>query len=63
MQVVVDFDRCEANGVCIGYAPDIFDLDEQDNLLVKSGDIPEAEISAVENAISQCPRAALRWKS
>ncbi|MBL7508020.1 ferredoxin, partial [Escherichia coli] len=30
MRVIVDRDRCEGNAVCLGIAPDIFDLDDED---------------------------------
>ncbi|MBS2091098.1 ferredoxin, partial [Klebsiella pneumoniae] len=30
VRVIVDRDRCEGNAVCLGIAPDIFDLDDED---------------------------------
>ena len=30
MHVEVDRDRCEGNAVCVGIAPDLFDLDDED---------------------------------
>jgi ferredoxin len=45
MRVVVDPDRCEGNAICVGIAPDLFELDEQEAL--------------AEQAIAECPRAAL----
>jgi len=30
MRVEVDRDRCEGNAVCVGIAPDLFDLDDED---------------------------------
>ena len=32
MRVEVDRDLCEANGVCAGLAPEVFDLDGEDYL-------------------------------
>lgn len=61
--VEVDFDLCEANGVCVGLAPDVFDLNEEDELVVSDAEkLPENK-AAIEEAIAGCPRAALRWKS
>ncbi|MCZ4076880.1 ferredoxin [Rhodococcus sp. H36-A4] len=58
----VDFDRCEANGVCVGVAPQVFDLDDDDQLVVSdTADLPENKAD-VDEAIAGCPRAALRWK-
>ncbi|MFF0814731.1 ferredoxin [Rhodococcus sp. NPDC003318] len=60
MEVKVDFDRCEANGVCVGIAPDVFELDDGENLIVTQpvGD-DQATVALMEEAVSQCPRAAL----
>ena len=58
MDVKVDFDRCEANGVCVGVAPEVFDLNDDDELLVKHP-VPEGSEARVREAIAQCPRAAL----
>ncbi len=40
MRVKVDRDRCEGNAVCLGIAPDIFDLDDEDYAVVKTDPIP-----------------------
>lgn len=58
MDVKVDFDRCEANGVCVGLAPDVFDLNDDDELIV-TRPVAEENAGAVREAIVQCPRAAL----
>ncbi|MFD6857919.1 ferredoxin [Rhodococcus sp. NPDC060086] len=58
MDVEVDFDRCEANGVCVGIAPDVFDLNDDDELIVVHP-VPAGSEDLVRDAIAQCPRAAL----
>ena len=40
MRVVVDRDLCEANGVCAGLAPDVFDLDDEDYLHITAAEVP-----------------------
>jgi ferredoxin len=60
MKIIVDFDRCEANGVCVGIAPDMFELDDDDNLHVLEGDVADDRVADVEEAVAQCPKAALR---
>lgn len=60
MKVSVDFDQCEANGICVGIAPDVFELDDEDMLHVAEGEVPEDRASQVEDAVAQCPKAALR---
>lgn len=59
MKVEVDTDLCEANGVCVQYAPEVFDLNDDDELVVSNDAIGPANALGVGAAISGCPRAAL----
>ncbi|MBY0387998.1 MAG: ferredoxin [Mycobacterium pseudokansasii] len=59
MRVKVDRDRCEGNAVCLGIAPEIFDLDDEDYAVVKLDPIPPDQEALAEQAIAECPRAAL----
>jgi len=59
MRVVVDRDRCEGNAICVGIAPDLFVLDDDDYVMVTKDPIPGAEEALAEQAIAECPRAAL----
>ncbi len=59
VRVIVDHDRCEGNAVCVGIAPDIFDLDDEDYAVVKTDPIPPEQEHLAEQAIAECPRAAL----
>ena len=59
MRVIVDHDRCEGNAVCLGIAPDIFDLDDEDYAVVKTDPVPADQEASAEQAILECPRAAL----
>ena len=60
MKVVADFDECEANAVCMGIAPEVFEVDEQDFLNIKiSGDIPAELEGKVREAVAMCPKRAL----
>jgi ferredoxin len=57
--VVVDYGLCEANAICMGINPDVFQLDDDDNLHILQPDItPETERDVLE-AIRRCPRQAL----
>lgn len=59
MRVEVDRDRCEGNAVCVGIAPDLFRLDDDDYVMVTRDPIPADREAAAEQAIAECPRAAL----
>lgn len=61
MKIIVDRERCDGNGVCMGIAPEVFDVD--DNLYLHvADDIPEdPELRArVRQAVTSCPILALK---
>jgi ferredoxin len=61
-QIVVDWDECEANAVCESILPEIFSVDDNDNLNV-SNDHPPAELlDKVQEAVDMCPKRALMLK-
>ena len=62
MRVEVDRDRCEGNAVCVGIAPDLFDLDDDDYAVMKVDEIPADQVELAEQAVAECPRAALIQK-
>ncbi|GAA3198280.1 ferredoxin [Actinocorallia longicatena] len=59
MKVTVDPLVCEANAVCVGLAPDVFDLDDDDNLEILGSEVPVDQIDKVRHAVRSCPKAAL----
>jgi ferredoxin len=60
MRVEVDRNLCEANAVCTGLAPDVFELDDEEELVVKMEDIPEDRLERVSLAVARCPKNALK---
>ena len=60
MKVIVDYDLCEANAICMQQAPEIFEVDDEDNLNVLQEEVPESLREKLENAVRLCPRQALR---
>jgi ferredoxin len=59
MRVGVDFEQCEANGVCAGVAPEVFELDDDDALHVLPGEVPADSVERVTQAVDSCPKNAL----
>jgi ferredoxin len=59
MRVTVDPDLCEANGVCASLVPQVFDLDDNDELHIAAGDVPAELADKVRLAVQSCPKMAL----
>jgi ferredoxin len=63
VKVVVDFDLCEANALCMDACPEVFRVEEDDTLTILIDDnIPEKLRAKVENAARLCPRQAIQIK-
>jgi len=59
MQIHVDYDLCEANGVCVRTAPEMFRIDDADKMhLLVSRPSPE-QLDLAKAAVRRCPRRAL----
>lgn len=59
MKVKVDFDLCESNALCEALAPEVFELDDDDYLMIKQEDVTDENRANVEKAIAACPRSAI----
>jgi ferredoxin len=59
VKVVVDRGLCEAHGVCMSIEPEVFDLGDDDLLVILEETPPEEKRSAIEQAVIRCPRQAL----
>lgn len=59
MRVVVDRDRCEGNAFCVNIAPEVFELDDDEYAVVRTDPVPPEQEALAEQAIAECPRAAL----
>lgn len=59
MRVEVDLDRCEAHGECVMVAPEVFELDDEDQLHYDPE--PDGALRPkVERAVRGCPVQAIR---
>lgn len=60
-KILVDYDLCEANGICQKAAPEVFQVDDEDELHLLMEEVDDALAQKVELAIERCPRQALAW--
>jgi ferredoxin len=59
MRIVVDFDRCTSNAVCMGIAPDVFEVRDDGFLYVLDETPGEARRPQIEEAVASCPTQAI----
>ncbi len=59
MKVVVDYDLCEANALCMKAAPEVFRVEEDDSLTVLNDTVPAELTKKVQEAARLCPRQAI----
>jgi ferredoxin len=59
MRVVVDYDLCESNAICMAVAPEVFEVDDDDNLNLLQEEPAEELRPKVEEAVRRCPKQAL----
>ncbi len=59
MRIVVDFDVCEANAICMGMAPEVFEVDDDDYLTLLTDAPPEEMRELMEQVVRACPKRAI----
>ena len=59
MKIKVDFDLCESNALCEAMAPEVFELYDDDYLVMKAEETTSDNIEDVKRAVAACPRAAI----
>ncbi|MGE2835728.1 ferredoxin [Mycobacterium sp. SMC-4] len=60
MKVSVDLSRCTGHGVCETIAEDVFEVLDEGTVLIHEPDRPEDDRERMQQAVTQCPVAALR---
>jgi ferredoxin len=60
-RVIHDRHRCQSMGVCESLAANVFELnDDAELVLLTSGEVSDAELDNVRAAVAGCPNEALR---
>jgi ferredoxin len=60
MRVEVDLDKCTGHGICESIAEDVFEVQDDGTVLIRESDWPESDRDRMQQAVTQCPAAALR---
>ncbi len=59
IKVLVDMDVCQNHGQCVFSAPQVFELDDDGDLVQLQGEVGEDLRDAVEEAADVCPVQAI----
>ncbi len=59
MKVVVDFDACASNAVCMGVAPEVFEVRDDGFLYILQEEPGEELRGKLEEAVNSCPTNAI----
>ncbi|MFV0316376.1 MAG: ferredoxin [Microthrixaceae bacterium] len=59
MKIVIDYDLCEANAICMGIDPTVFEVREDDYLYILNEHPPEESRPKMEEAARRCPKQAI----
>lgn len=58
-RVVVNFNLCESNALCMGVAPDVFEVGDDDQLYLLDEHPGDNTRELVEHAVRLCPKQAI----
>ncbi len=59
MKVVVDYDKCQSNAVCMGIAPEVFEVRDDGFLYLLDENPPEEMQGKMDEAVRSCPTQAI----
>lgn len=60
MKLILDRSLCDGNALCVDQAPDLLEMDANEELVVLKPDLAPDEIERARRAADACPKAALR---
>ena len=59
VKVVVDFDECASNAVCMGILPEVFEVRDDGYLYILNENPPEEFRGKLREAVNACPTGAI----
>ena len=59
MRIVVDYDLCESNAICMGIAPEVFEVRDDDFLYLLTETPGEELREKIEESVRRCPKQAI----
>lgn len=62
-RIVVDRDTCDGYGNCVFVAPEIFDLGDDDRVVLRAEEVTDDNHDAVDLAVGECPTRAISLRA
>ncbi len=59
MKIRLDRDACTVSAICVGIAPAVFEVGEDDRLRLLTEDVEPDVLDDVRDAVASCPNRAL----
>ena len=59
MKVHINPDICAGFGICLGIAPEVFELHDDGYAIVLASEVKPEDEDAMRRAVSQCPSQAI----
>jgi ferredoxin len=59
VKIVVDFDKCQSNALCMSIAPEVFEVRDDGFLYILDENPPEDLRPKMEEAVATCPTGAI----
>jgi ferredoxin len=59
MKIEINYTVCESNAICMAIVPEVFEVDDDDNVHILQPELTPDTEGQVRDAIAQCPRAAI----
>jgi ferredoxin len=59
VKVIVDFDECASNAVCMGILPEVFEVRDDGYLYILNENPPESLRGKLREAVNACPTGAI----
>ena len=59
VKIVIDYDKCESNAVCVGILPEVFEVRDDNYLYILSESPPDDSRAKLEECVRSCPTGAI----
>ena len=60
MKILLDRGKCTGLGICESLSPDVFEVDDDGALVLKTEVVPDGQLAEIRAAVTGCPTEALR---